>query len=299
MRSKNSRIRLSQGENLTDYWSDFILCQYQTRPDIDLSPVESVQQVRAVWTGTEWELYIVCRVEIDTPESNGDKTVGVDRGITNFAALAYEDGHSELYPLNCLKQDDYYFSKRIAECDETTSEQSTRLKHKKSTRRTHYFHALSSHIVEHCAESGVGTIVVGDLSGIREDDDGEVTNWGKHGNLDLHSWAFDRFCDSLEYKSEVEGIEFQKVSERNTSKSCSSCGQKDDANRVERGLYVCDRCGMVANADVTGAENSRQKVTPSLACDGGERSNGWVAQPSTVLFDTETGLFEPQEQVVS
>jgi transposase len=170
-----------------------VLSKCQTRPDIDLSTVESVQQVRAVWTGNEWELHIVCRVEVDTPESNGDKTVGVDPGITNFAALAYENGHSELYPLNCLKEDDYYFSKHIAECDGPTSNQSIRLNHNKPTRRTHYFHALSSHIVEHCAESGVGTIVVGDLSGIREDDDGEVKHWGKHGNLDLHSWAFDRF----------------------------------------------------------------------------------------------------------
>ncbi|ESS10674.1 MAG: transposase, partial [uncultured archaeon A07HR60] len=137
------------------------------------------------------------------------------------------------------------------------------------------------------------------LSGIREDDDGEVTNWGKHGNLDLHSWAFDRFCDLLEYRSEAEEIDLQKASERDTSKSCSSCGQTRDANRVERGLCVCENCEMVANADVNGAENIRQKVTPSLACDGGERSNGWLAQPSTVLFDTETGSFEPQEQVVS
>ncbi len=261
--------------------------------------MESVQQVRAVWTGTEWELHIVCRVEVDTPESTGDKTVGVDRGITNFAALAYEDDHSELYPLNCLKQDEYYFSKHIPECDDPTSEQSTRLNHKKSTRRTHYFHALSSHIVEQCVENGVGTVVVGDPSGIREDDDSEVTNWGKHGNLDLHSWAFDRFSDLLEYNSEMEGINFQNASERDTSKSCSSCGQKRDATRVERGLYVCDGYVMVANADVNGAENIRQKVTPSLACDGGERSHGWLAQPSTVLFDTETGSFEPREEVRS
>ncbi|ERH04504.1 MAG: hypothetical protein J07HR59_01638, partial [Halorubrum sp. J07HR59] len=36
------------GRNLKDYWSDFILCKYQTRPNIDLSTVESVQQIRAV-----------------------------------------------------------------------------------------------------------------------------------------------------------------------------------------------------------------------------------------------------------
>ena len=314
-----NRVRLSKGSNLKEYWSDFILCEYQTRPDVDFSTVESVQQVRAVWTGDEWELHFVCKVEIEVAESPGEKTVGVDLGINNFAALAYVDGHSELYPLNCLKQDDYYFSKRIARCDDSDSEQATRLNQKKSRRRTHYFHTLSKHIVQRCVEEEVGTIVVGDLSGIREDEEnGEVKNWGKHGNLDLHSWAFDRFTDLLEYKAEMEGITVEQVSKRDTSKSCSCCGRKCDANRVERGLYVCDECGMTANADVNGAENIRQKVSPSPATDGvdetlcvssahqnasrsedGDRSNGWLAQPSTFLFDKETGAFEPQEQVTS
>jgi len=295
-----NRVRLSKGSNLKADWSDFILCEYQTRPDVDLSSVESVQQVRAVWTGDEWELHIVCKVEVEVSDSPGDKTVGIDLGINNFAALAYEDGHAELYPLNCLKQDDYYFSKQIARCDDSLSKQATRLNHTKSARRTHYFHALSKHIVERCVKEGVGTIVVGDLSGIREDDDtNEAKDWGKHGNLDLHSWAFDRFMDLLTYKAEIEGIEVKEVSERDTSKSCSCCGQTRDANRVERGLYVCDNCGTVANADVNGAENIRQKVTPSLACDGGDRSIGWLAQPSTYLFDKETGAFAPQEQVTS
>jgi putative transposase len=298
--SKYQRVRLSKGSNLKEYWSDFVLCEYQTRPDVDLSAVESVQQVRAVWTGDEWELHFVCKVEIEVSESPGEKTVGVDLGINNFAALAYEDGHSELYPLNCLKQDDYYFSKRIARCDDSESEQVTRLNQKKSARRTHYFHTLSKHIVQRCVDEGIGTIVVGDLSGIREnEEDDESKNWGKHGNLDLHSWAFDRFTDLLSYKAEMEGISVEQVSERDTSKTCSCCGRKRKVNRVERGLYVCDECGAVANADVNGAENIRQKVSPSLACDEGDRSNGWLAQPSTFLFDKETGAFAPQEQVTS
>ena len=291
-------VRLSKGSNLKEYWSDFILCEYQTRPDVDLSTVESVQQVRAVWTGNEWELHFVCKVEIDGAESPGEKTVGVDLGINNFAALAYEDGHSELYPLNCLKQDDYYFSKRLARCDDSDSNQANRLNQTKSRRRTHYFHTLSKHIVERCVDEGVGTIVVGDLSGIREDEaNGESKNWGKHGNLDLHSWAFDRFTDLLEYKSEMEGIAVEQVSERDTSKSCSCCGRTRKANRVERGLYVCDSCSMVANADVNGAENIRQNVSSSPRSE--DRSNGWLAQPSTYLFDSESGCFAPREQATS
>ncbi|OYR40534.1 hypothetical protein DJ82_07270 [Halorubrum sp. Ib24] len=38
-------------------------------------------------------------------------------------------------------------------------------------------------------------------------------------------------------------------------------------------------------------ENIRQKVSPSPATDGGDRSNGWLAQLSTFLFDKETGGF--------
>ena len=97
----------------------------------------------------------------------------------------------------------------------------------------------------------------------------------------------------------MKGITVEEVSERDTSKSCSCCGRKRDANRVERGLYVCVECGTVANADVNGAENIRQKVSPSSPTLSVDRSNGWLAQPSTFLFDKETGAFAPQEPVTS
>jgi putative transposase len=167
------------------------------------------------------------------------------------------------------------------------------------TGRELFLHALSKVIVAECVERGVGTLVVGDLGGIREDDEsGESRNWGDHGNLDLHGWAFDRFTTLLDYKAEAEGITVEQESERDTSKSCSVCGHTDKNQRVERGLYVCEECDTVANADVNGAENIRQKVLPSLATDGGDRDNGWLAQPAVHLFDRSEGCFAPREQVV-
>jgi putative transposase len=50
---------------------------------------------------------------------------------------------------------------------------------------------------------------------------------------------------------------------------------------------------------VNGAENIRQKVLPSLATDGGDRDNGWLAQPVVHLFDRSEGVFAPREQVVN
>jgi len=59
---ENNRVRLSKGSNLKEHWSDFLLCEYQTRPDVDLSEVNTVQNVRTVWNGDEWELHFVCKV---------------------------------------------------------------------------------------------------------------------------------------------------------------------------------------------------------------------------------------------
>jgi len=284
----HNRMRLSKGSNLKDSWSDFVLCEYAVDPDVD---VQNVQQVRAVWTGKEWELHIVCRVEIGDPEPPGDRVAGIDLGICNFAAVAV-GGEGLLYPGGALKEDDYYFQKERAKCDDSDSRNARRLDHKLRGRRDHFLHAVSKDVVAECATRNVGTIAVGDLSGIRVG-----TDWGDHGNLDLHGWAFDRFISMLEYKAAERGISVERVDEHATSKSCGSCGVTDDGQRVERGLYVCDECGLVANADVNGAENIRQKVLPTLACDGGDRDNGWMAQPAVRLFEKSTGRVAPQGQV--
>jgi putative transposase len=289
---ENGYIRLSKGRNTKEHWSDFILCAYDADPDVD---IENVQVVRAVFEHGEWQLHIVCRHEIEV-ESPGDRTAGVDLGVCNIAAVSFGD-ESLLYPGGAFKEDDYYFAKNRAETDDPSSREAQRLDRKRTDRRTHFLHALSKHIVAECAEREVGTLVVGDLGGIRDDENGEATDWGDHGNLDLHGWAFDRFTTMLEYKAEAEGITVELVSERDTSKSCSVCGRTDVSQRVERGLYACDDCGLVANADTNGAENIRQKVLPNLATDGGDRDNGWMAQPAVRLFDRREGVFAPRKQV--
>ncbi|MGA9400922.1 RNA-guided endonuclease InsQ/TnpB family protein [Haladaptatus sp.] len=292
----NNRVRLSKGKNLKEDWSDFVLCEYDAIGPSGRT-IENVQQVRAVYEHGIWRLHFVCRVSIGEAESPGDGMAGIDLGICNLATISYGD-ESVLYPGGALKEDEYYFAKKRAETDDSASREARRLDTKRTDRRTHFLHALSKDIVSECVKRGVGTIVVGDLGGIREDENGDARNWGKHGNLDLHGWAFDRFTSMLEYKAEERGIAVVTKSERNTSKTCSACGRSDGRQRVQRGLYVCE-CGLVANADSNGAENIRQKVLPNLASDGGDRDNGWLAQPAVRLFDCSEGRFAPREQVVN
>ncbi len=290
----NNRVRLSKGRNLKDGWSDFVLCEYDVIGPVGRT-IENVQQVRAVYEHGVWRLHFVCRVEVAVADPPGDSVAGIDLGICNFATVSYGD-EAMLYPGGALKEDEYYFAKKRAETDDSASREARRLDHKRTDRRTHFLHTLSKDIVAECVERGVGTIVVGDLTGIREDENGDAHNWGDHGNLDLHGWAFDRFTQMLSYKAEAEGIEVVTTYERDTSKTCSACGRSAKHQRVERGLYVCE-CGFVGNADCNGAENIRRKVLPNLACDGGDRDNGWLAQPAVRLFDRSEGVFAPRDQV--
>ena len=289
-----NRVRLSKGANMkpSRYAADYILCEYTPQGDRTLADVKSVQTVRAVWTGEQWELHFVCRVRIDVGESPGERTAGVDLGISNTAAVSVGD-ETLLYPGNALKEDAHYFRHQEYDTEGTDgpSERAQWARRKKARRQTHFLHAVSKDIVEQCAARNVGTIAVGHPKHIRED-----SEWGRHDNKRLHDWAFATLLDEIEYKAAERGIEVERVDEARlkTSKTCCACGTAADSHRVERGLYVCDACELVANADCNAAENMRATVTPSPATD---RSNGSLAQPSVRLFDKSTGRVAPQEQV--
>jgi IS605 OrfB family transposase len=124
-------------------------------------------------------------------------------------------------------------------------------------------HNFTTHVIEVCAALGVGRLAVGDLTGIRQDKD-----FGKAMNQKLHQWPFARITEQLKWKGEEHGVEIVQVSERYTSQTCSGCGQRRKSNRVQRGLYVCDNCGLTINADVNGAVNIMSKVSPSAIARG-------------------------------
>ena len=111
----------------------------------------------------------------------------------------------------------------------------------------------------------------------------------------------DRETKILTYKAKGEGIKIVEVDERDTSKTCCVCGRTDEDQRVERGLYVCEKCDAAFNADVNGAENIRldlnQSNSESAPDLGGDRSTDWLAQPAVYLHDLSHG-FSPREQVV-
>ena len=116
-------------------------------------------------------------------------------------------------------------------------------------------HKHTTKFVKLCESRGMGTIVLGDLTGIREN-----INYNKKTNQKLQQWAFGKITQLITYKAKALGIKVEVIDESYTSQTCPNCGnRKKPTNRN----YAC-KCGFTYHRDGVGAINIRQKYLGHL-----------------------------------
>jgi len=116
-------------------------------------------------------------------------------------------------------------------------------------------HKHTTDFVKMCQERNIGTIVIGDLSGIRNRID-----YGKRVNQKLHQWAFGKVTELITYKAKALGIKVEVINEAYTSQTCPKCGNRKKSDNRE---FKC-KCGFTYHRDGVGAINIRQKYIGRL-----------------------------------
>jgi putative transposase len=214
---------------------------------------------------------IVYQVEEPSLKQNG-QVMGIDLGVINTATTMKEDGEARVYTGKHLLSIQRYFNKKIGQTKSIITKQSKDKKHwsnhlsklarKQEKQIRQVLHAQTRAIVDDCVASNVSAVVVGDLTNIRKlrsdtKNPKKFTKARSYGqnNQKVYAWRFEQFTATLEYKLKLKGILLVQVNERNTSKTCSRCGEVRTRNRKTRGLYICSKCSAVMNADVNGAVN--------------------------------------------
>jgi len=111
-------------------------------------------------------------------------------------------------------------------------------------------HKISRQVVEK-AEQTDSLIVLGDLKGIRN----SAKEKGRMFRRIVSNMPYLRLTQYVEYKAKEKGIKVVRISERNSSITCSRCGCADKGNRKSQGLFRCKPCRFEINADVNGVRN--------------------------------------------
>jgi len=81
------------------------------------------------------------------------------------------------------------------------------------------------------------------------------------------SYTWGNFVALLTYKAESAGRILIKVNPKNTSKTCSCCGNINKLLTLRDRVYDCDACGNAIDRDINAAINVRRLGT-SLAISG-------------------------------
>jgi putative transposase len=135
-----------------------------------------------------------------------------------------------------------------------------RVSEQKRNKRRDSLHKASHLIAHRLVER---TVVIGDLSQRQMvTKEHEEHQKAKHRAV-YNDWGLYSFVQMLKYKCVLAGKALIEISERDTSKTCSGCGSKQDIPLYQR-TYRCGNCGLVMDRDDNSAVNIRERFLARL-----------------------------------
>ena len=217
---------------------------------------------------TGWQLNLVLEREQDVVQFIDDKLIAIDLGIKRIAAT-YDLDRVILYSGKIIMSLNRLRNKTNAE---TQSKLSGLNKHSRKYRKIKsanrrvarrindkikdILHKYSRTIVNYCVENDIGTIVVGDCSGIHND-----PNCGKRNNQSIVQHPEQKLLSYIRYKFEDIGGIVKTIPEAYTSRTCPYCGLVKKTSPNGR-IFRCKGCGFEYDRDGVGAMNIyRNKVS--------------------------------------
>ena len=290
-------VRLSLPKQLKIYMSETygISDNYIYLKNKVFKDTEAIKQIKIYPPeGNKCDIIVVYEVEDIMPLPDNGRYLSIDLGLHNLMTC-YDSTNGDTFIMGrkYLSICNYY-NKEIARVQsQWSSMQSEKgIKYPKSSKHIQqihkkknnsindYLHKVTRYIVSYCVENQINTVVIGDITNIRKDNDlGNVTN------QKLHSLPFAKIYMMLQYKLKMKGITLVKQSEAYTSQTSplSRDVSKESAqksNRIKRGLYKDG--DKIWNADSVGAYNilrlhlSAKKINVEL--DPNELKNPYVAK---------------------
>jgi len=172
-----------------------------------------IRQVKLVYKMGKYYLHLAIEVKIGESETKSAKLAAVDLGI--LRPITYFDGEKVVsYHGGALNSLIRYRNKELAKIQSAMSKcKRDSRRYKKLSRAkaklllriknqlNDVLHKITSHFIGTCFRSGVKTIVIGDVTNIRESVQGNDNAMQK-----VHQWCFRRITNLITYKAKIHGV---------------------------------------------------------------------------------------------
>ncbi len=267
IRVKNNILMLSLSKAMQE---KFQVKSLNFSIDTEKLPVnfEALQQIKIKWDNSikQWYLILIYNKEEEN-KVTGNNIMSIDLGRDNLATLTFlEDTESYLIDGKVLKSKISYYNKEIARLNSIGMKQVGDSKKFKNTKQinklyakrdnfvNNYIHKASRKIIDLALQHNCNTIVVGDIEGIKQEN-----NVKSFVNM-----PHQKLVDKIEYKAKLVGLKVVYVKENYTS-GCSALDLEninkanyDKSRRIVRGLFRSNK-GILVNSDVNGSLNILRK----------------------------------------
>ncbi|VUT25362.1 MAG: putative transposase [Candidatus Methanolliviera sp. GoM_oil] len=239
---------------------------------IRLDKETNLREVRVIPKGVGHVVEIVYEKEADPEDLDENKICGIDLGVRNLVAMGNNIGEKPIVVKGgiCKSINQFYDKEmgrvqRIYESQKIpkkTGRKSKKLFDKRSRKIKDHLHKVSRFIVDYCVKNDIGTLVIGNNKGWKQNAD-----IGKKNNQNFVQIPFYMLINPIKYKAEEKGINVILQEESYTSKCSFLDGESVEhhekyvGRRFKRGLFRSAK-GMIINADVQGALNIIRKAIP-------------------------------------
>jgi len=198
--------------------------------------------------------YLACVCDVDDPALiETIDVLGIDLGIVNIATDSNGTNYSG-QAVEAVRRRRHKRRRALQKVGTRSAKRALKDASGKQARfQKHTNHCISKTLVAD-AKRTASAIALEDLEGIRE----RVTV-KKRQRARLSNWGFHQLRSFVSYKAALSGIPVFLVDPRNTSKTCSMCGNIDRKNRPTRDRFACILCAFAAEADYNAACNIRQR----------------------------------------
>jgi putative transposase len=237
----------------------------------------SLRNVTVSLSSGRWFVSVQTEREAQNPIPIATTAVGIDMGITSFAAMS--DG-TYLKPLNSFKKHE----KRLAHYQRAMSrKQKFSNNWKKAKAKVQKPHARIASVRKDYLHKATTAISKSHAMVCIEDLQVKQMSKSARDKRKLNKAILDQgwfeFRRQLEYKLQWNGGRLITVPPQYTSQTCHKCGHVSKENRVSQAKFICVACGHTANADHNAALNILAAGQAVSAC-GAEKFSVLKQEPA-------------------